>query len=164
MHAPLPATANLPAAQLVHTPPAAANLPAAQLLQSLSAPDPTGEDLPAAQSLHDCGDCAAVDAANLPALQLMQAPPPAHDLKLPAAHAWHALPSTSPEYPALHQHAAVLPFLVVADTELAGHGGAAVHACVPAAPLNVPAAHGAHAQPHLQASVWGWANLPHLPY
>ena len=36
---------------------------------------------------------------------------------------------------------------VVAETELAGHGGAVEHACVPGAPLNVPAAHGAHALP-----------------
>ena len=55
------AAANLPAAQLVHTPPAcAANLPAAQLVQSLPASDPAGEDLPAAQ--------------------LMQRPPPTHHL------------------------------------------------------------------------------------
>ena len=30
---------------------------------------------------------------------------------------------------------------------LDGHGGAAEHACVPGAPLKVPAAHGAHALP-----------------
>jgi hypothetical protein len=120
------AAANLPAAQLVHTPPAcAANLPAAQLVQSLPASDPAGEDLPAAQSVH--------------------AASPTEALKLPAAHAWHAPPADL-EYPTLHLlHAPVtLPSPVVV---LDGHGGAAEHACVPGAPLNVPAAHGAHALP-----------------
>ena len=100
--------------------------------------------MPAPQLVHDE---APTVGENVPALQVTQASPPTHHLKVPAAHAWHAPPSTGPEYPALHQHAAVLPVPVVAETELAGHGGAAEHACVPGAPLNVPAAHGAHALP-----------------
>ena len=105
-------------------PMAGENLPAAQLVQSVAASDPAGEDLPAAQLVH--------------AASLTEA------LKVPAAHAWHEPPADL-EYPTLHWlHAAVLPAGVVV---LDGHGAAAEHACVPGAPLNVPAAHGAHALP-----------------
>ena len=77
--------------------------------------------------------------------QLEHVPSPTDGLKVPAAHAWHDSPSADLVYPTLHWlHAVLLPAAVVV---LAGHGGAAVHACVPAAPLNVPASHGAHALP-----------------
>ena len=74
--------------------------------------------------------------------QLEHVPSPTDGLKVPAAHAWHA-PALDLVYPTLHWlHAPVtLPAAVVV---LAGHG-AAVHACVPAAPLNVPAGHSAPA-------------------
>ena len=85
-----------------------------------------------------------MSAENVPAPQSLHAASPTEALKVPAAHAWHAPPADL-EYPTLQWlHAATLPAGVVV---LAGHGGAAEHACVPGAPLNVPAAHGAHALP-----------------
>ena len=116
-------------------------LPTANGLQSLPASDPGGEDLPAAQLVHNQ---APTVSEYVPAPHSLHAASPTEALKVPAAHAWHAPPADL-EYPTLHLlHAPVtLPSPVEV---LAGHG-AAVHACVPGAPLNVPAAHGAHALP-----------------
>ena len=85
-----------------------------------------GENLPAAQLVQSLPA-----AENLPAAQLVQSltASDAAGEDLPAAHSLHVDSADAPmvgEYFPAPQ---------------------SVHACVPAAPLNLPAAHGAHALP-----------------
>ena len=96
-----PASEDLPAAQLVHTPPVTANLPAAQSVQSVAASDPAGEDLPAVQLVHAADDKAPTVTEYVPALQSLHACVPGAPLNVPAAHGAHALP-LGPVCPGAH--------------------------------------------------------------
>ena len=141
-----PAGEDLPAAQLMHTSPAAANLPAAQAVQSLPAFDPAGEDLPAAQLVHTPDDEAPVVGEKVPTAQLVHTPPVTANL--PAAQLVQSVAASDPageDLPAAQlMHAADDKAPSVTEYVPALQS---LHACVPGAPLNVPAAHGAHALP-----------------
>ena len=166
LHAAFPVPGlNLPATHCEHGPPLAPVAPALQT-QAVEAALAAGEVERVGHAWQVAGDVAPMVGENFPAAQLVHTPPNAANLpvaqlvqslsasdpagedlpaaqlvqtsellaatiteNLPAAHAWHA---ADDEAPTVTEYVPALQSL---------------HACVPGAPLNVPAAHGAHALP-----------------